>query len=212
MDFLGDDQDNAQRVLDFWQKYRVKIYCVILASLACFAGYSYWEYEVDQRYRASFDHYSTFLANLEEGDNSSITRTARVLKERFARYPYTSLALMRFAQFKLQNEEFGVARETLYWLIENGFSNEIKILSKIKLAQLYLQTNKFDESIKILEEVQGSEMPLIVYDLKGDLYAQQGEWDLAIESYLTSLDSPEVPENYKEILTSKANTLYYKKA
>ena len=212
MDFLGDDQDNAQRVLDFWQKNRYKIYVALFISILSFCIYTYWEYEVEQRHQASLDHYTSFISSLNEGDNSSVTRASRILKERFPRYPYTSLALMRFAQFKIQNEEFGVARETLDWLIENAFSQEIKILSKIKLAQLYLHTKKFEDSLKILEEVDSFGLPQMVQDIKGDLYAQQGEWDQAIESYISSLNSTEIPDYYVEILTSKANTLYYKKA
>lgn len=209
--FLDNEQENAQRIIDFWQKYRRKI---LFFTAICFLATgitSYWHYESKQRAHAAFDHYTSFEQSLERDDKASISRTATLLRDSFSSSPYTSLAIMRLAHVQFDNDEYELAHDNLSWLIHHGFSEEIQVLAKIKLAELHLVTRNFEQSLTIINNLDKQGVGAIVNEMKGDLFVRQELWQKAIDSYIEVAKDKNLADSTKGILMSKVNSVYEKK-
>lgn len=210
MDFLEDDYSIAQKFFDFWNAYRKIIYFIIFIALAALLLFKYIDHEKTQKRRAAFDHYQTFVVSLEKEDKASMMRASKILKESFPEYFFTPLAIMRQVKVYLDGEQYEPARESLLWLIDNPLSDEIALLSKIKLAQLDLITKNYEEATNILRAIDNEHVAVLVQKLQGDLAVLHQDYRQAIEYYQVILNAEGVPADMREILTAKVNYYYQK--
>ena len=119
---------------------------------------------------------------------------------------YSRLIALQLAKLYYEEGDKDEATVKLNWIIENtnkGFRQKydpIEVTAKYRLALLFLDQQKFKESLDLLEAIE--DKTASIYELIGDCYVYLGANDNARINYLKAMEaSPS--ESVKSIIKMK---------
>ena len=123
---------------------------------------------------------------------------------------YSGLVGLHLAKLYFEKGDKEETSETLNWVIENsksGFRQKydpIQVTAKYRLAILFLDEGKFNESLAMLETIEDKTSS--IYELIGDCYVNLEKNDEAKINYLKALESSP-SESIKSIIKMKLSDI-----
>ena len=120
---------------------------------------------------------------LDASDRDEVELHAQQLISDHAKTEYAQIARLALAKNFVENGEFDEAQTNLEAVIDSGAQEPFALLARTRLAAVQLQTGQWDAALETLAIDFPPEFTALVAELRGDVYVQQGENTMAIESY-----------------------------
>ena len=202
-----EEQEQLDQLKAFWNQYGNLISGLLIAAAAAYLAWFGWNwYQRDQGIKAG-SMYDEFDKALQAADAERAGRIFADMKERFPRAAFTGQAGLAAAKLAGEKGQADAARADLAWVAESGSEPEYRSIARLRLAGLLLDEKKFDEALKQLDAVDGSEFAALAADRRGDVLMAQGKGDDAKAAYQKAWTAMDAKVDYRRVVEAKLNVL-----
>ena len=196
MDFETEEQQ-IEAIKKWWKDNAAMVIGGIAIGVSSIFGWQYYQgQQVVHTENASLI-YEQVTANSQSVDTISeqLTRVNQLQAE-YSDTPYASLSALLLAKQQMAAGNFAQGEEQLKWVAANATQDELSYLAKIRLARLYLSTEKADMALTILDEPFPESFHAMLYELKGDVLTTQGKTEEAKAAYEQAVIKATTPSRW----------------
>ncbi|MGY5452891.1 YfgM family protein [Agarivorans sp. MS3-6] len=181
MDIYSTEEQQVQAIKDWWKKNGTSVIGGSVLGLAAVFGWRYFgEYQVAQQEAAS-DAYQQVVTQVA-GNTAELAPLANYVAANQGDKNYSVFASLLLAKELVAKEDFTQAQTQLNLALE-GAPEELKGLIYTRLARVQAQQAAFTDALASLALVSEPALTATVEIIKGDIYLQQGDTDLARQAY-----------------------------
>lgn len=147
----------------------------IAIGVAAILGWQYWNsYRLSQAEQASIQ-FDALSHAIETKDLAAARQQAEGLMDNYADTTYAALSALIVAKLATQENDNKSAIDYLQWVLNNSDQNEIKAITRMRLARVFLAEGRLDEAEALLEQIKDPNFTAELEELQGDVYLAQNE-------------------------------------
>lgn len=185
MDVLTDDHEREEVVKKWWHENWKPIAAGIVIALAGLIGFKqYQAYQLESSQEKAYEVYNLKNALLLKQDKAIENATAFINENDDL---YGSLVALDLANIQIADNKLDEALKNIDFAAKNGGSL-VSAIANLMEARINAKLSKFDEAIAILNTINSDAYAIEVNELKGDIYMQMGNRDLAHDAYKVAVD------------------------
>jgi predicted negative regulator of RcsB-dependent stress response len=205
---LYDTHEQGERVKSWLRENGSAIVMGLVLAFGLMFGFKQWQaWETSKRQQASAE-YQVMLDLIEANSMDAAVPNYQVLKSEYPKSAYTAMASMMMAKARLQAGQLDLAATALTHAMNNAQPEPVKVIARTRLARVRLSQGDTAAALELLDgapSTVGFESQFA--EIRGDIHLANGEIELAIQSYETSLDTLEEGVGNREFLTIKLEAL-----
>ena len=202
------DEEQIEKVRDWWKDNGRAVIAGVIIAVGAVVGWQQWGAYQDRQAEAASAAYMQFIEARETGaDADTVVRRGERVMDDFDSSAYASMAALQLANYQAGQEDAQGARQTLDWVIENARDKSFRDLARLRLAQILYGDDDLDDALAVLEGAEDGPYDGRYHELRGDIYAAQGERDSARESYQSALAIEDLPGVRRSLIELKLNEL-----
>jgi len=208
MSDLYDTHEQGERVKSWLRENGSAIVMGLALAFALMFGFKQWQtWETSKRQQASAE-YQVMLSFIEASNMDAAVPNYEVLKSEYPKSAYTSMAAMMMAKARLQAGQVDLAVSELTYAMNSAELAPIAVIARERLARIRLSQGDADAALELLDGAASEEgFEAMFAEIRGDIHLANGETELAIQSYQSSLDSTEENVGNRELLKVKLEAL-----
>jgi predicted negative regulator of RcsB-dependent stress response len=187
MDHYVSDEEQVETIKRWLKANGGAIIGGIIIGVVAVMGWQYWvSYRHNRAEEASL-HYNQLSEALRQDKLAQAEQEAQQLLDDFSSSAYAVLAAFKLAKNSLERGDNETAVRHLEWVAEHADLQEFKDIARLRLAQVLLAADRYDEAQNKLNEVENSSFKAEVEELKGDAYLAQNQVEKARTAYQAAL-------------------------
>ena len=171
-------------------------------------GFKQWQsWQVSNRQQASVE-FEVIGELLTAGQMDAAMSNFQILKDDYAKSPYTSMAALQFARARIESNQPDLAIGLFEFVIENGYPRAMAVVARERLARVLLDQGEPDRALSVLagaEDLTGFESRYA--EVRGDIHFEQGRMAEAETAYLEALDLLEEGAGDRQKLVMKLESM-----
>lgn len=202
-----EEQEQLDQIKHFWKQYGNAITWVLIAVLAAFASwnfYQYWQRSQANQAAALFDEVER---SIQSGDTTKIDRVFADMKDRFGSTTYAQQSGLLVAKQYVVAGKMDSAKSALTWVSEQSSDVGYQAPAKLRLAAILMDAKNYDGALNLLNGSFPAGFDALVADRKGDVMLLQGNKAQAVQEYEKALRLFEVRTEYRRLVEVKLNAL-----
>lgn len=208
MSELMDSHEQGELVKSWLRENGSAIVMGLVLAFGLMFGFKQWQaWETSKRQQASSE-YQVMASLIEANTMDAAVSNFEVLKSDYPKSAYTSMASMMMAKARLEAGQTDLAASELMFAMENAQPAPVRIIARERLARIRLSQGDTQAALTLLDgspsEV-GFEAQFA--EIRGDIHLANGETELAIQSYQTSLDTLEEGVGNRDFVIMKLEAL-----
>jgi predicted negative regulator of RcsB-dependent stress response len=177
------EEQQVEALKKWWQENgRYLIFGVVL-GLGILFGWNSWKDHRETQGMAASDLYSQLTGAVESSALEDAKAFETKLLQDYDGTPYAALGALAMARIYVEQDNLDEAEKKLRWAMDNANEQELKEVSRLRLAQVLVAMEKYDDALSLL----GSELPAayvsLVEELRGDAFRAKGNFDEARAAY-----------------------------
>lgn len=177
------EEEQLEAIKKWWKKYSNTITIVLSIVLLIISAYKYWNWHEDKISMQASTAYERLMLAFSNQDDKGIQSYANQLTTDYSKTVYADAARLTLAKIYVANEQYDKAKEALTYVAGHSKIVALKQVAKIRLARILAQEKSYDKALIELGSVDDTAYMPVVNELKGDIYAMQGQYQQAITSY-----------------------------
>lgn len=170
-------------------------------------GWRFWQ----QRQATILSHasavYDDMLSKRAQNDAAATQVQANKLFTHYPKTVYGQMAAFMLARDAIVKKNFAEAEKQLSWVMDHGYSNQLRQIARIRLARVYIAEGKADVALKTLNKVNDKSFNGFTDEVKGDAYLALNDTTNARESYKQALVELPNAESIRPLLEMKYDNL-----
>lgn len=202
-----EEQEQLDQLKHFWQQYGNLItWCliVVLAAVAAWNGYHYWQRSQSVQAAAMFDEVERVARS---GDLQKTERAFSDMKERFASTTYAQQAGLLVAQTSYAAGKVEAAKAALTWVVEKSNDQGLSSIARLRLSGMLIESKAYDEALKLLADDIAEEFTALAADRRGDIHLAQGKRLEAKAEYQKAFQALDERTEYRRLVLVKLSAL-----
>ncbi|WP_412480720.1 YfgM family protein [Azonexus sp. IMCC34839] len=202
-----EEQEQLDSLKTWWKMYGNLVTGLVSVAAVAVVGWQGWNwYQGGQSAKASAI-YGVLEQAVAIGDAQKVKAAAGELAEKFGGTQYAALGAMLAAKQSFEAGDLKTAKAQLTWAADNA-KDELKDLSRLRLAAIQLDEKAYDEAMKQLEAAHVSTFDARFLEMKGDVLSAQGKKVEARQAYKAAMEkSGDKPGAGRELLQQKLDSL-----
>ncbi len=202
-----EEQEQLDQLKAFWKQYGNFISWVLVVVLGAYAAWNGWNlYQRDQSAKAGA-LYDEIEKAAQAVDAERATRIFADMQSRYPRSTFTDQAGLVAARVASEKGQYDAAKTSLAWVADHGSDDGLTAIARLRLAGLLLDTAKYDEALKQLDEIKNPEFVALAADRRGDVLLAQGKSAEAQAAYLKAWTAMDPKLDYRRLVEAKLNLL-----
>lgn len=186
------EEQQLEQLKSWWSENGTPLIVGAALGLAGFAGWKFWnQQKIDYQANAS-DLYMKVTDSLTEDKNANIIDAANAVKTQYPDSSYAILSAFHLAKKAVDSGDFDKAIAELTWVVDNHSDNELSSVAKIRLARLFVQQDKADEALALVNVDEDSGYYALSNLVKGDALLALNRKDEALAAYKIASEDKEV--------------------
>jgi predicted negative regulator of RcsB-dependent stress response len=203
---MATDEEQVEKLKQWWKENGRAVVAGIVIGVGGLIGFRYWiDYQETNAEQAS-THFIQMVDAIESGNNEAADKQANRLLNDFASSEYAVMARFALAKSLVAAEDYEKAQHHLQQVIGIAGDSPLAYIARKRLAAVQLQMAKYDQGLKTLSIDFPVQFDASIEELKGDLYASQGNKTEAASAYRKAQKSQPGPAN-AEFLQQKLDDL-----
>ncbi len=202
-----EEQEQLDSLKTWWKMYGNLVTGLVSVAAVAVVGWQGWNwYQGGQSAKASAI-YGVLEQAVAIGDAQKVKAAAGELAEKFGGTQYAALGAMLAAKQSFEAGDLKTAKAQLTWAADNA-KDELKDLSRLRLAAIQLDEKAYDEAMKQLEAAHIPTFDARFLEMKGDVLSAQGKKVEARQAYKAAMEkSSDKPGAGRELLQQKLDSL-----
>jgi predicted negative regulator of RcsB-dependent stress response len=203
---MATDEEQVENLKQWWKDNGTSVIAGVVIGVGSLIGYRYWiDYQETNAMQAS-SHFIQMVEAVELGSPETITEQANLLINDYGSSEYATMARLALAKTSVEVEDYEQAEEYLEQIIGSAGENPLGFIARKRLAAVQLQMAEYEQALTTLSIIFPAQFEAVVEELKGDLYASQGNKADAISAYRKAQQSKPGPVS-TEFLQQKIDDL-----
>ena len=202
-----EEQEQLAEFKHFWQQYGNLITWVLIAvfgTIAAWNGYQYWQSRQATQASVMYDEVDRAVLS---GDTARIERSLADMKDRFGGTVYADQAGLLAAKAYYEKGNIDASKGALIWLSEKATDEGYKSIAKLRLAGILLETQAYDDALKLLTGTFPKDFAPLASDRRGDILLLQGKKIEARAEYEKAYKGLDERAEYRRLVEVKLNAL-----
>jgi predicted negative regulator of RcsB-dependent stress response len=202
-----EEQEQLDQIKHFWKQYGNIITWVLIVVMGAFASwnfYNYWQRSQAQQAAALFDEVDRAV---QASDAARMDRVFSDMKDKFGGTAYAQQAGLLVARQYVTLEKPDAAKAALAWVAEQSSDAGYQALARLRLAAISMESNNFEEALKLLNMAYPASFEALVADRKGDVLVLQGDKAKAVTEYEKAYRLFDARTEYRRLVEVKLNAL-----
>ncbi len=184
MEQYATEEQQVEAIKKFWKENGVAI---IVGAMIGLGGLWGWRYYSDAQLAAKEEASAAYQSVVEaQEDAQSAEQLDRFIQNNEGT-GYASIAGLVAAQKAVDADKFSEAVTHLEKVINSADDSKLVAVAAIRLARVQLQMGKTQEALAALEKVTIESFATQVDEIKGDIYAREGDIEKAKEAYTRAI-------------------------
>lgn len=192
MAIYDTEEEQVEQLKKWWDANSTSLIGGVITAIVIVTGWNFWQnHQLEQRQQAS-QLYQNMLDSAAKNDNASVEKLADQLASEYGSSAYAHFAALEKAKSKVDQGDLEAAKAILQQQVQNASDQELQNIARLRLIQLMLATNQYEEGLKLIAAVDPakSEGFSASYDeLAGDLYVAMDRLDDARNAYQSAIRS-----------------------
>lgn len=203
---METDEEQVEKLKKWWQENGRAVIAGLVIGVVGLFGYRYWVDQREATAEAASVHFSEMVKALETSDSSNIVGQAEILIADYSGTEYATLARFALARNFVVSEEYEKAQQQLEQIVGTAGTSPLAYLARKRLAAVQLQLAKPEQALATLSVEFPSAFSAEIEELKGDIYASQGNLSEAASAYRNAQGGEPGPAN-REFIQQKIDDL-----
>jgi predicted negative regulator of RcsB-dependent stress response len=179
---------------------------IVLGGLIYF-GYTQYQGWLDQKAHTGAAKYELVIAALAKQDRGEAQKQLTQLQTDYARSPFADQAALALARFEVDKNDFDAAKQHLASVVDNSKDPALQEVAILRLARVERALGQRAQALALLDKAKGGRDDAVIWEVKGDLYADAGDIKAAQEAYGKALSGAKDGMVNKELIELKLNAL-----
>ncbi len=181
------DYETEEQQIDafkaWWRENRSSVLLgLLLGGGIIFSWVTWVSYQENQLIEAS-DMYTEVIDAMEAKDSDRVSTISDQLRDSYADSTFASMASLVDAKMSTQDNNLEDAVGNFQWIIDNSSLEEMRAVAQMRKARVLLSLGKTDEALASLPPSALTGFTGLMAEIRGDIYAQKGEFDKARTQY-----------------------------
>lgn len=203
MDIYASDEEKSEDIKRWWRENGTSVVIGIALGVMLIIGGRYWFNYQDAKTEQAVITYQQSLIALSSDDLALAEESVQTLMTEHRRSAYSTFAALEIAAQFAAQQETDSAIEYLQWVLENAQLAAQQELARIRLARLLIDKADYETALQLLDQSTDPGFASSVYELKGDIYALQGDKQKARTAYQSAIASLETNSPKQGLLAMK---------
>jgi predicted negative regulator of RcsB-dependent stress response len=202
-----EEQEQLEALKAWWKQYGRLVIAAFVAFIAGVGGVQGWQhYQRSQAEQAS-ELFGTLEQAVGKNDATEIRNVGSEITGKYSRTAYAAMAALVVAKTEHDQGQLDAAAKQLQWAVDNGKTEEVRALARLRLAGVLLDQKKFDEALKLLDTKGTEALDPLYSDLRGDVLVAQGKVDEARAAYDRALEKSTEAGTWRNVIQVKRDAL-----
>ncbi|KAF0806028.1 hypothetical protein A6D6_01846 [Alcanivorax xiamenensis] len=192
-DYIRDEEEQAERLRNWWQKNGVATVVVIVLAVGSMIGWRQWQQHQSVEAGKASGLYEKMISAMPtgagDGDAGVVKTNAEALIDQFAGSSYAGYAHLALAKLAVQNGDLGEAASQLRLVVDKPATKELEHVARLRLVRVLIAQNELDAAGKELGRTWPEAMQGQALELKGDVAKARQQWDEARDAYASALEA-----------------------
>lgn len=200
------EEEQLEAIKRWWRENGVGVILGVvvgLGGLAAWKGWTWYQNEQAMAASAIYDEVTTALGN---DDRGAVTEGATTLRDEYGGTTYGALGALAAARAAVEADDLEAASEWLRWAVDEGSGADVPHLARVRLARVTAAAGNPDEALSLIEGEAPAGYGGLFAEVRGDILAEQGEREAAIEAYRAALEASG-PVSDRALVQRKLNFL-----
>jgi predicted negative regulator of RcsB-dependent stress response len=177
------DEEQLQKLKDWWKKYGNTIMIAVIAVIALSFGLRYWQqYKTHSAQQASVIYEQLLEADIAK-QPANVKLFAQHLMDTYSSSPYASFAAMMLARNAANANDLPTAEQNLQWVLNHSNSKDLRQIARVRAARVLIAENQLDQALALLQKVDDKAYEPIIGEIKGDIYLAKNDKKMALQEY-----------------------------
>jgi predicted negative regulator of RcsB-dependent stress response len=185
------DLEEQEKIAEFkawWKEHGNLVLTAVTVALAVLAAWNTWNWYRDRQSAEAAALYEVLEKASRVNDLKATRESAGTLLEKYPRTAYGALAALVSAKVHYQSGDLKTAKAQLQWVLENGRSDEVKALARLRLAHVLVDEEAPEEALKLASAPAPKAFEALFESLRGDILLVQKKRTEALAAYKAALD------------------------
>jgi predicted negative regulator of RcsB-dependent stress response len=176
------EEQQVEALKKWWQENGRYLIAGVVLGLGILFGWNSWKNHKETQGMAASDLYSQLTKAVESSSLENAKAFEEKLVQDYDGTPYAALGALTIARLYVEQDNLAEAEAKLRWTMDNADELELKEVSRIRLAQVLVAAEKYDDALSLLDGLPTSYTSL-TEELRGDVFRAQGKIDEARTAY-----------------------------
>ncbi len=201
------EAEQIEAIKKWWNKYNGLITVALSIVLLAIAGFKYWNWHEEKVGQQASNAYEHLMVAFSNQDNKSLRAYANQLITDYGNTVYADAARLALAKLYVVQEKYPKARDQLDYVANHSKMPALIDVAKIRLARLWTAEKSYDNALAELTKIQDTVYLPVVNELRGDIYAAKGQYQLAATAYRKAIVEVQTNGMGNLFLEMKSNEL-----
>lgn len=201
------EQEQIDNIKALWKQWGSLVVTVLLAAVIGIIGSKGWQSYKQSQAEAASAVYFVLEEALQAKDLAKAKTQLAQIKSEFSGSPYASRGALLVAQAQVQSGELKAAQEQLQWVLQQTKEDDLKDLTRMRLATVLLDQKQYTEALKTLEAKPAEAYMAAFADLKGDILLASGKAAEAAKAYEIAINKADKASPLHQFLQLKIDAL-----
>jgi predicted negative regulator of RcsB-dependent stress response len=201
------EQEQIDNIKALWKQWGPLVVTVLLAAVLGIVGSKVWSSYKLGRAEAASAQYVLLEKTLQTEDLANAQKQLAVLKAEYAGSPYASRGALLLARTLVTKKDLKAAQEQLQWVLQQSKEDDLKDLTRMRLAAVQLDQKQYAEALKTLEAKPIEAFVASFAELKGDIMLASGKTADAAKAYEIAINKIDKESPQYRFLQLKVDAL-----
>ncbi|MFQ3170650.1 MAG: putative negative regulator of RcsB-dependent stress response [Oleispira sp.] len=190
---MRTEEEQVEAIKNWWNENGKSLLVTIAVVLSGYFGWNaYQDHQRTQGEAASSIYQKMVskatkpLAEQTEADKIELEVVAAQLKAEYPGTLYAQFSSLYLAKFAIEANDFEGAAAELQALVDAGDKNPVTYLAQVRLARVFIQLEKLDEALALVDTTPEASFAAQYEETKGDVLFAKGDLAAALVSYQTA--------------------------
>jgi predicted negative regulator of RcsB-dependent stress response len=180
------EEEQVEALKRWWKENGTSIIAGIVIGLGGVFGWQAWGNYQDRVGRDASIAFGQLVDAEQQGETESASKQAELLRLEYESSSYAVFAALIQAKVKLDQGDTAAARSQLEWAMAQSDNPSLKQLAQLNLARMLLSEGDLDGAAKLADVTSGGFAGDFA-QLRGDIAAEQGDKQAALEAYTLAM-------------------------